>query len=551
MQSECPSARESSSTPSPVRGSHRTVLEFARDHVHPSLPPPPKRKPARGSLRPIRPMHIACPLSPGLRSLAALALLGIPAWGQADSGAGALKIDGGAAISQAGASNALTAPVDEEQHKWTLEDALELPEWLSLSGQQRFQFEIFDEPFKPGETSGGNGLFSRTLLKATATRDGFFATAELADSRVISSSSDLPLDVGLVNAFELLQGHIGWRGQDQFEADDRLEIKLGRQTLDLAGRRLVSRQRFRNTINNFTGAYSHWENAAGDGIHAFYFLPVLRVPRDQDSLEDNEVKYDEETSNLAFWGVHAEKRELFGKTDGEFYVYGLDEEDSANFNSRDRNLMTFGVRFFRKPVPDAAYLDLEAAYQTGTSRPGSSAAFTENLDHQAEFLHITAGYQFDAEMDPRAEFVFEYSSGDANPDDGEWGRFDPLFGARRPDYGPPSTLGAFQRSNVVTPGLRFHLKPTRDIQVMVQDRFFYLAEATDAWVTTGLQDPTGAAGDYLGNLIEARVRWDPEPNYRIEMGVAHIFAGSFVDDVPGSTSRGDTSYGYLTTSLFF
>jgi hypothetical protein len=489
-------------------------------------------------------------LSVPSRSLAALALLGLPTWAQSEAQGGA-PILGEAGSQSAPAQLEQAVPEVSKPEKWTLSEALDLPEWLSLSGQQRFLFEVFDEGFRPGQTDGGNGFFSRTLIKGSATYENWKATAEFIDSRVISSSSDLPLNAGIVNAVELLQGHVSWSDTDQFIQGDEVEFKVGRQTLDLAGRRFVSRQRFRNTINNFTGAYSRWENAGGDEVHAFYFMPVRRLPSDQQGAEDNEIRYDDETSNLVFWGLHGEKRAVFGRTDAEVYIYGLDEKDGPDFNSRNRDLITVGARFFRKPQPADWHLDLEGAYQTGTSRPGSSASFTEDLDHQAEFVHLTAGYQFDVDMDPRAEFVFEYSSGDANPNDNEWGRFDPLFGARRPDYGPPSTLGAFQRSNVITPGVRFHLKPTQDIQVMVQERFFYLAEATDTWVTTGLQDPTGAAGDYLGNLLETRVRWDPNPNYRLEVGVAHVFAGSFAKEAPGSTNTGDTTYGYLMASTYF
>lgn len=484
------------------------------------------------------------------RSLAALALLGAPAWSQSEVPSEApVLTESGSPSAPAQVEQA--APEASKPEKWTLNEALDLPEWLSISGAQRFLFEIFDEPIRPSQANGGNGFYSRTLLKGTATYENWYATAEFIDSRVISSSSDLPLGTGLVNAVELLQGHVGWRDSDQITQGDQLEFKLGRQTLNLAGRRLVSRQVFRNTINNFTGAYSHWQNAGGDEIHAFYFLPVLRLPTGQEAAEDNEIEYDDETSNQRFWGIHAEKRAVFGRTDAEVYIYGLDEEDGPNFASQNRNLVTVGARFFRAPKPGEWHLDLEGAYQTGTSRPGSGAGFTEDLDHQAEFVHLTAGYQFDAEMNPRAEFVFEYSSGDADPNDGEWGRFDTLFGARRPDYGPPVTLGAFQRENVITPGVRFHFNPTRELKVMLQDRFYYLAEASDTWVTTGLQDPTGASGDYLGNQLEGRVRWDPNPNYRLEFGLANVFAGSFAKDAPGSTNSGDTTYGYLMASTYF
>lgn len=433
--------------------------------------------------------------------------------------------------------------------KWTLQRALDLPDWITVGGQFRLQFEVFDEGFR--QENGGNAFLARTLFDLTLHAGPWFATGELADSRALSTSSDLPLDTSLVNALELLQGHVGWRDQDLFAEEDEVEVKIGRQTLNLAGRRLVARQRFRNTINNFTGAYAHWGNSAGDEVHSFLFLPVRRLPTEQERLEDNDPRSDDESSNVRFWGVHAKKKRAIGDADLEAYIYGLDEQDGRDLATRNRDFVTFGTRIFRAPQPGELYADVEVAFQTGTNRVTSSASATEDLDHQAEFAHLTAGYQFPGELKPRAEFVFEFASGDTDPNDDEFGRFDQLFGARRPDYGPPSTLGAFQRSNIVTPGLRFFLKPRSDIELMLQDRFFYLAESRDVFVTTGLQDPTGASGDYLGNLVELRLRWNPDPNFGFEVGFAHIFTGSFTRDVPGSTSQGDTSFAYVTTKLTF
>jgi len=84
---------------------------------------------------------------------------------------------------------------------------------------------------------------------------------------------------------------------------------------------------------------------------------------------------------------------------------------------------------------------------------------------------------------------------------------------------------------------------------MLTDRFHFLASDKDAWTTSGLFDPNGDAGDYIGNLAEVRLRWDATPNLRLEVGAAQLFAGSFIDDAPNATTQGDTSYAYVSTTL--
>ena len=80
---------------------------------------------------------------------------------------------------------------------------------------------------------------------------------------------------------------------------------------------------------------------------------------------------------------------------------------------------------------------------------------------------------------------------------------------------------------------------------MLAHRYHYLASNQDAWTTSGLRDATGAAGDYIGNLAEIRVRWTVVPDsFKIEAGFAQLWAGSFIDDAPNRTTQGDVSYGY-------
>lgn len=442
-------------------------------------------------------------------------------------------------------------PLRPRDESWKLEASLELPDWLTLKGHQRTRYESFDEQFRAGRSGSAQGIFTRTALQATARVDDYEGSIEVIDSRQFDIPSDLPLNTGIVNTLDILQAYVGTSLTDVWSSGDELSLTLGRHTMNIGSRRLVARNRFRNTINNFTGFNGLWESEGGDTLRAFYVIPVQRLPRGAQDLRDNEQDFDEERSQVQFFGVHGEKQELIGAASGELYAFGIDEEDGRSLNTRNRQLWTLGFRIAKAPKAGEFDFDLEAAYQTGDARASSSSADTTDLDHEAEFVHVSAAYRWDTPLQTRLEFLFDYASGDADPNDGNSNRFDTLFGARRFEYGPTGIFGAFARANIITPGLRLNLKPTENTQLMIADRFHYLASNQDAWSTSGLVDATGNSGDYIGNLAEFRLRWDPHTNLRVEGGVAHLFAGSFIDNAPNATTQGDTTYGYIQTVLSF
>jgi len=87
---------------------------------------------------------------------------------------------------------------------------------------------------------------------------------------------------------------------------------------------------------------------------------------------------------------------------------------------------------------------------------------------------------------------------------------------------------------------------------MIAHRFHYLASDRDAWTTSGVVDPAGDSGSFIGHLFESRLRWDVLPkSLRFEIGFAHLFAGGFAEDAPNASSRGDSTYVYAGTSLTF
>jgi hypothetical protein len=458
----------------------------------------------------------------------------------------ALALTAGAStISETSGAETVPAP-------WRLSKALGLPEWLDISGTQRTRYETLDGQFRTGRNGGDQMLAFRSTLRADLKYEGFGATAELMDSRQELADPGTPIDTTMVNAFELLQAYGSFRWDGPFVDGSKSEIRVGRQTLDIGSRRLVARNGFRNTVNAFTGAFWEWETKGGPTLRAFYFLPHSRLPSDAASLLDNQIQYDEESFDLQFWGMHSQwKGLLFGGT-GELFFFGLNEDDEIDLPTRNRELYTPGLRFFRARAKGAWDYDFESVFQFGETRNSTAATDTTDLDHFAHFHHAEMGYTLDRKWSPRGALLFDYASGDDNPTDDESNRFDTLFSARRFDHGPTGIWGAFARSNIQSPGYSLSAKPTSAVEAEVKHRLYWLASDTDAWTPSGARDASGNSSSFVGHQFEAMVRWDILPgNVRAEIGGAHLFAGDFIEEAPNATHRGDSTYGYASVEFRF
>lgn len=439
----------------------------------------------------------------------------------------------------------------EAKPPWRLQQALQLPQGLSLSGSHRTRYETLDSQFRAGRNGSDQVLVMRTTVMAAVHRGGFAIGGELMDSRAALDDSGTPISTGIVNSAELLQAYLHWQAEDLFSPGDRSELRIGRFTMDVGSRRFVARNRYRNTINGFTGIDWHLQGANGRQLRAFFTLPVNRKPNTAAQLRNNDFEFDEHDSEVKFWGLHYAATLGWGDQ-GEVFVFRLDEDDSNGRPTRNRDLTTTGFRLYRKPQLSRFDYEIEAAVQFGESRTSTAATNITDLDHFAYFQHAELGYSFDHRWSPRLILQYDYATGDDNPGDADNERFDTLFGARRFDFGPTGIYGPFARANLNTPGLRLQLKPSAAISTFFAYRGYWLASDTDAWTTSGVRDHNGNSGRFIAQQIEVRLRWNVRPNNaRLEAGIAHLFAGEFMDDAPNTNRQGDANYFYSQVTLSF
>jgi hypothetical protein len=269
---------------------------------------------------------------------------------------------------------------------------------------------------------------------------------------------------------------------------------------------------------------------------------------------------DKEDVHTLFSGGFLEVPNLAWSIVGEAYVYHLDESDSNTNPTRNRRYITPGMRFYIKPAKAKFDFQAEAMGQFGTARATTTATDRRNINHEAWSNHFDMGYTFDMPWSPRFALEYDYASGSNSHNPNLDQRFDPLYGARRFDFGPTGIYGAFSRSNINTPGYRINAAPRSDVQISLDHRFLWLASSTDCWggancsstaTSTTLWDTTGRSGSYVGQQLDLVARWDFNSSLNFESGWTHLFKGQFAKKAPSAPNGQDLDYFYVQSQLRF
>jgi hypothetical protein len=421
------------------------------------------------------------------------------------------------------------AVLNSENQSWkrTLAAALHLPAWLDLAIDHQTRFEYLEGPFRPGEPETQSQLPQRTRLRL-----GIGGPApvkflvELQDAR---TSGDEPGDFvfNQVDELDVLQLVVGATTRNLFGKRLRGDIHAGRMTLDLGSRRLLARNRHRNTTNAFDGVHLQMGSELLDWrLRTFVVQPVVRESGTFD---------DESSSRLRFYGI-AYENERLALFDLDVYYLDLDDRPE------DRRIQSLGARVSRPSRTSRLDFEIELMQQF-IDVPARKTRPTA--------VHAELGYTFDAAWTPRLSAQADFASGDGEPADGDSDTFIPVFGARRFDLVVTGIFGPFVRSNIVSPGVRLSLRPAPALRAELKVRAWRLEESRGAFVGTGLQDPTGSSGRDLGTDVEVRVQWDPLPWFGIDAGYEHWFKGSYLDRVPGAASTADAKHFYLAPRVRF
>lgn len=444
----------------------------------------------------------------------------------------------------------LGLPAGAAEAPWRLRAALDAPDWLQFGIQHRLRYETLDEQFRARGNGGDQLLGLQTLVALRVGGKRLGLGLEFEDARAWLDDAGTPLDTGLINTAELLQGYLEWM-PEALNDGATFSARLGRITRDFGSRRLIARNRFRNTMNNFTGLDLRFMAPAGWELEGLAAMPVVRRPSDRAALDANSAMLDEEDTGSALW--LAAWRSAGDKSDPrlELYVVGLHESD-GRFDTRNRRLWTPGARLYRDPAPGHFDYQIEVMGQLGEIRASSSAVDRQDLQQRAHFESVYAGYTWSRPLVPRLGLLFDHASGDDDPEDRESQRFDTLFGARRGELGPSGIFGPISRANLLSVGTRGTLQPWSSVQAMLSHRANWLASARDAWSVANLRDPQGRSGSFIGHQVEFTVQWTPiKDGLLLEMGGAWLSSGGFRSQVGPPDDPAASSYLYTQMTLIY
>ena len=415
---------------------------------------------------------------------------------------------------------------------------------------QRSRYETIDEQFGGGLSGSDHVLALQTSVTLDYRLPKVQLFGEIMDSRGLLNDERSSVGTFLVNTLEPIQAYAAFT----LPAGDgaKSTLRVGKLTLDIGKRRLISRNRFRNTVSTFTGVDWQWQGASGQNARAIYLEPMRILPARFDELLDDEFELDRGQRETAVSGGYYQfPRGMHGDT-VEVYGYEYDSTDlRTDAATYFDDVWSLGARVFRPAAKGKWNYEIEAVSQTGDSGGTVAGVQRRDLDHRAHLLHVELGYQLDTAWAWNLIFMYDDASGDENPLDSRNERFNTLFGDRRFELTTTGIYGPFNRSNLNGTGVRVTVAPTSRLQGMLHYRSYRLAAERDAWVGIGARDTTGNAGDSLGRQLEGSITWNAIPDrLTLEAGLEHLWFGRFAK-LSGVAVNGDPTYLYFVATTRF
>lgn len=391
---------------------------------------------------------------------------------------------------------------------------------VDVSGAIRVRPALVDGQVRPGAATSESLVELRTIVNAALSTGAVTWFAELRDSRAHGKPDDTRLSAADVNALEPVQLKAMLDFGDLAGPGTKLRLTLGRTGIDLGARRLVALGEYRNAADFFTGVDATLETRGGADLELFWAMPQTRKPDAREAVLANRPALDRERLAQQVFGASVLAPVGSRGIELGFTAIGLRERDRPGFETRDRRLWTLGPRLVRLPAPGALDFDVEAYLQGGRAAPVDRPRDAA-VPVRAGMVRALVGYSWQGALAPRLALEFDHISGDRPG--GRYGRFDQLFGARRFEYGPSSVYGVLGRANLTSPGLRFTVEERSGADGWIIARGLWAASATDFFSTTGVRDPSGAAGRFAGVQVDARARlWLVPRTLRADLNVTGL-----------------------------
>ena len=421
-------------------------------------------------------------------------------------------------------------------------------DWVDMGLESRLRYEYRDNDFRRNKDVLDEPLLLRTRIYAAVKSkfDPLRATIELQDSRRFDSM--FAPDNRDINKVDVMQGYgeLYFKdalGKDDLGNDRPISIKAGRMAFELTDRRLVARNEWRNTTNNFQGLRTTLGQPKSDWqADLFALQPVVRLIDQADKADQAQWFYGA-TGEWRKWSkvVTLQPYYYLLQQNGNKVLYASDGTIAPASAHKNREIHTAGLRGYG--VVGNTGLDYDANYAKQWGEDGG-------LDHDAYAYSLEAGYTANHSWNPRLSGLISFASGDKNSKDNTNQRFERLFGFAR----PWSNNDYIQMENIYASKVRVELNPTSKLKIDFGYSWYELASATDRWSGgANLRDQTGKSGKNIGQEFDMRVRYPISKTIGLNVGYAYFMAGDFTKKTSQLVEPGrkdNSSFLYVETSFF-
>jgi hypothetical protein len=417
--------------------------------------------------------------------------------------------------------------------------------WLQLGIESRERVEFrYNDVRRPESKNRDTPILWRqkAYVGIQNVLDPFRLGIEVGDSW--RTNGVYPLDNRDVNRSEIIQAYaelylVNFLKTDAQGNKRPLSIRYGRQAFEMLDRRLISLNPWRNTTGNFEGLRVAIGQDRNDWqIDAMVLRPVNIQVNRLDGADRNRLF----TAVIGHWRKWSELISL------EPYYMNLKQDANQANNLKDRNIHTLGLRTYGLLFAKSLQFDISTNYQFGNDNGQLQHAFSIN----AELGHIFKNNKHQ----PRMSTFFGYASGDKNPNDGQNNRFERYFGFSRPwsadDY--------ITMENIFTPKIKIEWQGKMDKKIIRFDAgysLYWLASKTDrmANLLAGsvlYRDKNGLSGQFLGEGIDSRMRFNPIHYVSCTIGYSYFSMGDFIRNrqvVANTISAKNSHFLYLELTI--
>jgi hypothetical protein len=417
--------------------------------------------------------------------------------------------------------------------------------WLDFGLEYRLRYEYRDDDLRrldPNDTDQPLLQRTRAYVGIKDILDPLRLTVELTDSRV--SASHYIADNRDVNKRELIQGYAELDFPDVLPPDPRgnarpLTVRGGRMAFEVLDRRLVARNEWRNTTNNFDGVrFSLGDDNNAWALEAWSLNPVTRL-LDKTDHANHDINFNAVVTHWRAWSPVLTL---------EPHYFELKQNATAATSFRERHILAPGLRAYGRVLSNAVNYDVSVMQQHGID--GGQAV-------KAQSFTAEVGYSWSAlAWKPRLSASYGYASGDQTPNDNHTERFERFFGFARPWSADDYVI--FE--NVRAPKLRVEFQPLNGVRVDAGYHWYRLASNTDRFNnllagTAENRNRTGSSGNDMGTSWDLRMRFALAPHLQANIGYSAFELGEFTrqrQQVATGDSATDSDFCYveLTWRLF-